>query len=115
VMGSYESEHVMATAQYLQATDNPFIARDLQRRGFSFFGEGRQGPTGWAGVLGLDFFNPDVDNGNDSQRRLVFGGAHWSEVGKGKLGIVVTLEQSIQTSNSELLGRRLLAQTQVTF
>ena len=115
VMGSYENQHVMATAQYLQATDNPFIAKDLQRRGFSFFGEGRQGPTGWAGVLGLDFFNPDVDNANDSQRRLVFGGAHWSEVGKGKLGIVVTLEQSVQTSNSELLGRRLLAQTQVTF
>ena len=114
-MGSYESEHVMATAQYLQATDNPFVAVDVQRRGLSFFGEARQGPTGWAGVLGVDFFNPDADNENDSRRRLVFGGAHWSEVGQGRLGIVVTLEQSIQTSNSELLSRRLLAQTQVTF
>jgi hypothetical protein len=114
-MGSYESEHVMMTAQFLQATDNPFVAVDVQRRGLSFFGEARQGPIGWAGILGLDFVDPNTDNDSDSQRRLVFGGAHWSEVGRGKLGVVVSLEQSVQTSNSELLGRRLLAQTQVVF
>jgi hypothetical protein len=114
-MGTYESEHVMMTAQFLQATDNPFVAVDVQRRGLSFFGEVRQGPTGWAGILGLDFVDPNTDNDSDSQRRLVFGGAHWSEVGRGKLGVVVSLEQSVQTSNSELLGRRLLAQTQVVF
>src|SRR5689334_15923328 len=114
-MGTYESEHVMMTAQFLQATDNPFVAVDVQRRGLSFFGEARQGPTGWAGILGLDFVDPNTDNDSDSQRRLVFGGAHWSEVGRGKLGVVVSLEQSVQTSNSELLGRRLLAQTQVVF
>src|SRR5688500_14339106 len=114
-MGSYESTHVLATAQYLQATDNPFVAVDVQRKGLSFFGEGRQGPTGWAGVAGLDFFDPDADNESDSRRRLLFGGAHWSQVGGGRLGIVVTLEQHFQTSNSELLGRRLLAQTQVAF
>ena len=114
-MGSYETTHVMATAQYLQATDNPFVAVDVQRRGLSFFGEGRQGPTGWAGIAGVDFLDPDSDNDFDSQRRIVFGGAHWSEVGRGRLGIVVTLEQSLQTSNSELLGRRLVAQTQVVF
>jgi len=87
----------------------------VQRRGLSFFGEGRQGPTGWAGIAGVDFLDPDSDNDFDSQRRIVFGGAHWSEVGRGRLGIVVTLEQSLQTSNSELLGRRLVAQTQVVF
>ena len=114
-MGTYDSEHVMMTAQFLQATDNPFVAVDVQRRGLSFFGEARQGPTGWAGILGLDFVDPNTDNDSDSQRRLVFGGAHWSEVGRGKLGVVVSLEQSVQTSNSELLGRRLLAQTQVVF
>jgi hypothetical protein len=114
-MGSYESEHVMATAQFLQATDNPFVAVDVQRRGLSFFGEARQGPIGWAGIAGLDFFDPDADNDFDSRRRLIFGGAHWSEMGRGKFGIVVTLEQNFQTSNSELLGRRLAAQTQVAF
>jgi hypothetical protein len=114
VMGSYESTNVMVTGQFLQATDNPFVAVDVQRRGVSFFGEGRQGETGWAGIVGLDIFKPDVEN-DGAQRRLLFGGAHWSAVGRGKLGIVVSLEQHVQTSNSELLGRRLLAQTQVMF
>jgi hypothetical protein len=114
-MGTYENTHVLATAQYLQATDNPFVAADVQRRGLSFFGEGRQGPTGWAGVVGLDFLDPDAENDFDAERRVIFGGAHWSEVGRGRLGIVLTLEQEVQTSNSELLGRRLRLQTQVTF
>ena len=69
VMGSYENTHVVATAQYLSATDNPFVAVDVERRGMSFFGEGRQGPTGWAGVGGVDFFDPDASNDSDSRRR----------------------------------------------
>jgi hypothetical protein len=114
-MGTYESPHVMMTAQYLQATDNPFVAVDVSRRGLSFFGEARQGPTGWAGVLGLDFVDPDRAAPGDSQRRLIFGGAHWSQVSGGRLGIVVTLDQTVQRSNSQLLGRRLMGQTQVQF
>jgi len=115
VMGSYEVPHVVATAQYLSATDNPFVAVDVQRRGLSFFGEGRQGPTGWAGVGGVDFFDPDASNDSDSRRRYVFGGAHWSEVGRGRLGVVVTLESVFRTANSQLLERRLLAQTHIEF
>jgi hypothetical protein len=113
VMGSYETPNALVTAQYLTATDNPFIARDVQRHGLSLFGEGRQGPTGWAGLGGLDLFDPDADNDSDSRRRYFFGGAHWSQVGRGRLGIVVTLEQSFAAS--QLAGRRLLAQTQVQF
>ena len=115
VMGSYENANVVATAQYLSATDNPFIARDVERRGMSFFGEGRMGPTGWAGVGGLDFIDPDASNDSDSRRRYIFGGAHWSQVGRGRLGIVVTLEQVVRAVNSQLLERRLLAQTHVEF
>ena len=115
VMGSYEDTHVAATAQYLSATDNPFIARDVERRGMSFFGEGRQGPTGWAGVGGVDFFVPDASNSSDSRRRYVFGGAHWSQVGRGRFGIVATLEQEYRTSNSQLLARRVQAQTHIEF
>ena len=115
VMGSYDSPHVAATAQYLSATDNPFIARDVERRGMSFFGEGRQGPTGWAGIGRVDFFDPDASNDSDSRRRYVFGGAHWSQWGRGRLGVVVTLEQVFRAINSQLLERRLLAQTQVEF
>ena len=115
VMGSYENTHVVATGQYLSATDNPFIARDVERRGMSLFGEGRQGPTGWAGVGGVDFFDPDASNESDSRRRYIFGGAHWSQVGRGRLGVVVSLEQTYQTVTSQLLQRRLLAQTHIEF
>jgi hypothetical protein len=115
VMGSYEVPHVALTAQYLSATDNPFIARDVERRGLSFFGEGRGGPTGWAGVGGLDLFDPDALNDNDSRRRYTFGAAHWSQVGRGRLGVVVTLQQEFRAADSQLLDRRLLAQTHVEF
>jgi hypothetical protein len=49
VMATYEQPHAVVTAQYLSATDNPFVARDVQRRGMSFFGEGRKGHgrVGW--------------------------------------------------------------------
>jgi hypothetical protein len=114
-MGSYEHPHVVLTAQYLQATDNPFIAADVQRRGMSFFGEGRQGETGWAAIVGLDLFKPNVENEGDTRRRMIFGGAHWSEVGRGKLGVVISLDQEYQTANSELLSRRLLVQTHIEF
>jgi hypothetical protein len=114
-MGSYESEKVLLTAQYLTATDNPFVAVDIKRHGVSFFGEGRQGRIGWAGIAGLDIFDPDADNDNDSQRRLMFGGAHWSQVGRGRLGVVISLEQTFRLSDSALLDRRLLAQTHVEF
>lgn len=115
VMGSYENTNVAMTAQYLSATDNPFVARDVERRGLSLFGEGRQGPTGWAGIGGLDFIDPDANVDSDSRRRLIVGGAHWSQYGHGRLGVVVTLEQVYRVANSQLLERRLLAQTHVEF
>jgi hypothetical protein len=115
VMGSYETERFVGTAQYLSATDNPFVAVDVKRRGLSFFAEGRQGRIGWAGIGGMDLFVPDVENENDKRRRLIFGGAHWSPVGRGRLGVVVTMQQEYQTQNSQLLSRRLLAQTHIEF
>ena len=115
VMVSYEQPHAVVNAQYLSATDNPFVARDVQRRGMSFFGEGRKGPTGWAGIGRLDLFDPDGSNGTDSQRRYIFGGAHWNQWGRGRLGVVLTMEQLYRTANSQLLERRLLAQTQIEF
>jgi hypothetical protein len=114
-MGAYESTRIALTAQYLQATDNPFIAQDVQRRGMSFFGEARQGVTGWAGIFGLDLFDPNAEADGDNMRRTVFGGAHWSEISRARLGIVASLEQSYRTGNSQLLDRRLLVQTHVEF
>jgi hypothetical protein len=115
VMGSYETPHAMATAQYLSGTDNPFVAVDIKRRGLSFFGEGRQGVTGWAGVGGVDFIEPDISNDGLAQHRYIFGGAHWRQIGSGRLGIVVTMEQVFQATTSQLTERRLLAQTHVEF
>jgi hypothetical protein len=114
-MGSYENDNIVLTAQYLSATDNPFVAVDIERRGFSFFGEGRQGPTGWSVLGGLDLFDPDGSNDSDSQRRYIFGGAHWSQVGRARLGVVISLEQAYLSSSSQLLERRLLAQTHIEF
>jgi hypothetical protein len=114
-MGAYENTNLVLTAQYLQATDNPFIAQDVQRRGMSFFGEARQGVTGWAGIFGFDLFDPNAEGDGDNIRRTVFGGAHWSDLGRGRLGIVISLDQSYRTEGSTLLNRRLLAQTHVEF
>jgi hypothetical protein len=115
VMANYEQPRASASVQYLSATDNPFVAVDVQRRGLSFFGEARQGVIGWSGFGGLDFITPDVSNDVSKQRRYIFGGARWLEVGRGRLGIVVSLESIYQSSNDLLMQRRLLAQTQVEF
>jgi hypothetical protein len=119
VMGAYENTHVVATAQYLSATDNPFVAVDIQRKGLSFFSEVRQGITGWAGILGVDLIDPNGEDDNDSQRRYVFGGARWSQIGRGRFGLVVSLEQINGGYGgggaSQLLQRRLLAQTHIQF
>jgi Phosphate-selective porin O and P len=118
VMASYEELHVVATGQYLFATDNPFVATDLKRSGTSFFGEVRQGLTGWAGLASMDFFDPDSTVETDARRRYIFGGAHWSQWGRGRVGFVVTLQQVFHTLNattSERLESKLLAQTHVEF
>jgi hypothetical protein len=66
-------------------------------------------------VGGVDFFRPDASNDGDERRRYVFGGAHWNQVGRGRLGVVITLEQEYQAVSSQLLSRRLLAQTHIEF
>ena len=114
VMASYESPHVVATGQYLTATDNPFVVTDIERQGFSFFGEGRMGKTGWAGFGRVDFFNPNADREGDNERRYIFGGAHWSELAHGRIGFVASLEQKFRVGG-EKTESRLLVQTQVAF
>src|SRR5262249_55959544 len=113
-MGAYENPNLVLNAQYLSATDNPFVAVDIQRRGMSFFGEGRQGLEGWAGIAGLDLYVPDASNGDDKRRRLMFGGAHWSQISRARLGVVVSMTQE-SNNNAQLLDRRLQVQTHVEF
>lgn len=115
VMASFESPHVVATAQYLSATDNPFVVTDLERQGMSFFGEARMGPTGWAGIGRVDLFNPDADREGDDLRRYIFGGGHWSRLSHGRVGFVATLEQVFRVRDGQKTESRLLVQTQVEF
>jgi hypothetical protein len=115
VMASYESPHVVATAQYLSATDNPFVVTDVERQGLSFFGEARMGRTGWAGLGRVDLFNPDASREGDNLRRYIYGGAHWSQLTHGRVGFVATLEQLFRVSNGQKMESRLLVQTQVEF
>jgi hypothetical protein len=62
----------------------------------------------------VDFFHPDVSNEGDSRRRYIGGAAHWSQVGRGRVGIVVSLDQTYGPG-AQLLERRLLAQTHIEF
>src|SRR3954470_2339675 len=101
VMASYEQPHVVATGQYLFSTDNPFVATDIKRSGMSFFGEVRQGLTGWAGLASVDMFDPNEATLNDEHRRYIFGGAHLNLWGRGRLGVGVTLQQVFRTVNSD--------------
>lgn len=114
LMGSYEHRYGVATAQYLTSTDNPFVSDDLERRGVSFFGEVRQGPTGWAGIGRVDLFDPDRSDKSDVRRRFSFGGARWSQVGRGRVGVMGTFEM-LRGREKQLFERRLLAQTHVEF
>ncbi len=96
------------------------LALVVQRRGLSLVGVVMVWGEWWAGIAGVDYFSLDADNEDgDSRRRYVFGGAHWSQVGRGRLGVVVSLEQVNGGygggGGSQLLERRLLAQTHVEF
>lgn len=115
-MASYEHPHVVATAQYLSASDNPFVADTLNRRGLSFFGEVRQGVTGWAGLARIDRYDPNSSNdyAYDATRRFTFGGARWNQVGQGRIGIVGSFELK-RSDDGQSLEKRLLAQTHVEF
>jgi hypothetical protein len=115
VMASYESRLVVATAQYMSATDNPFVVTDVERQGMSFFGEARMGATGWAGLGRVDLFNPDASREGDNERRYIFGGAHWSQLSHGRIGFVATLEQVFRVSSGQKTESRMLVQTQVEF
>src|SRR5207253_8573093 len=61
VMASYEQTHLVATAQWLAATERPRAAAvtTSDRRGYSAFVEVKQGMTGWAGLLRFEEFDAD--------------------------------------------------------
>jgi hypothetical protein len=115
VMGSFEHTHLVATLQYLAATENPNGARDIDRQGSSGFVEIRQGPSGWAALGRVDQLDPDRLISGNSQQRVIAGAAYWVVWPRSRVGFVVTNERV----NYDAAGRpdenRLLVQTHVEF
>jgi hypothetical protein len=117
VRGSFEHTHLVATLQGLAATESPSAVapRDINRSGWSMFVEPRQGPAGWAGILRIDAFDPDDSLVDNSQQRLIAGGAYWFIWPRARLGLVATNEQVDYDAPSRPDDNRLLFQTHVEF
>lgn len=118
VMGSFEHPNLVATLQYLKATENPnpLAPRDIDRSGSSGFVELRQGLSGWAALLRVDAFDPDDALADNSQRRMIAGGAYWLVWPRSRLGFVVTNEQvHYDAAAARPEENRILFQTHVEF
>ncbi len=118
VMGSYEHPRLVATLQWLAATERPLAAdpRDFDRRGYSGFVEVRQGLEGWAGLLRVDHYDPDTAVGDNVTRRVIAGAAYWLRWSRVRIGLLVDDEDvrygAAQRRPDE---NRLLVQTHVQF
>lgn len=117
VMASFEHRHLVATAQHVEATENPTAAttRDIGRSGNSMFVEVRQGTSGWAGLVRVDAFDPnDVVTAN-SQKRVIAGAAYWLVRPRTRVGFVATNEQVHYDVATRPTENRLLLQTHIEF
>jgi hypothetical protein len=95
VMGSFEHTHLVTTVQVLKATERPTPGdvRNVERSGWSVFAEPRQGPSGLAGLIRYDAFDPDDAVGANKLGRLIAGGAYWFVWPRARVGVVLTNEQ----------------------
>jgi len=117
VMGSFEHTHLVVTLQTVAATESPTAVapRDIDRDGWSIFVEPRQGPSGWAGIFRLDAFDPDDALVDNSQQRVIAGGAYWFVWPRARLGLVATNERVDYETPSRLDENRVLIQTHIEF
>jgi hypothetical protein len=117
VMGSFEHTNLVATLQYLKATENPnaVAPRDVDRNGASGFVEIRQGPKGWAALARVDHLDPDESLASNSQRRVIAGAAYWFVWPRSRVGLVVTNEQAHYDVAARPQENRVLVQTHVEF
>lgn len=118
VMSSYERDQVVATAQWLTATERPslILPRDLDRDGYSLFLEVRQGLKGWAGIVRLDRFDPDQDLADNERRRLIAGVAYWLDWSNARIGLLLNDEDvSYKRGAGRPNENRLLVQMHVQF
>ena len=117
VMASFEHSHLVATAQWLTATERPApLITDVERRGYSTFLELRQGLEGWAGLLRFERFDPDTGMPSNSHRRTILGVAYWLLWSKVRIGFVVDDEDvRYDVAANAPDENRLLFQTHVQF
>ena len=118
LMGSFEHDKLVATVEGVRATENPLsltTPRDIDRNGWSVFVEPRQGPTGLAGILRYDSFDPDDSLGVNEQNRVIAGGAYWLAIQRGRVGFVVTNEQVHYDDPARTDENRILIQTHIEF
>jgi hypothetical protein len=117
VMGSFEHTHLATTWQVLKATERPMPSdvRDVERSGWSLFAEPRQGPSGLAGLIRYDAFDPDEAVGANELRRLIAGGAYWFVWPRARVGVVLTNERVRYDLATRADENRWLLQMHVDF
>jgi hypothetical protein len=119
VMASFEQTHLVTTLQYVNALENPsaIMPRDIRRSGPSGFIEIRQGLQGWAALARVDDFDPDRSVPDNSQRRVIAGGAYWFVWPRNsRVALVATNEQvHYEPASGRVNENRLLVQTLVEF
>lgn len=116
VMGSFEHKRLIATLQRLWATDGPPSSfGNMERRGWSAFASPRRSPSGLAGIIRYDKFDPDEAIASNSHDRIIAGGAYWFVWPRARVGLVVTNEQVRYDAPTTPKEDRLLVQTHVEF
>ena len=118
VMGSFEHTNLVATLQWLKATENPnpLAPRNIDRSGSSGFIEVRQGMAGWAALARVEALDPDGALADDSHRRVIAGGAYWWVWPRDRVGLVVTNEQvHYDAAAARPKENRILVQTHIEF
>ena len=116
VMGSFEHPRLVATLQKLKAVDNPLgLPANIERSGWSAFVSPRRGPSGLAGILRYDVYDPDQAIASNSHRRLIAGGAYWFVWPRARVGLVLTNEQVRYDAPTTPKEDRILFQTHIEF
>jgi hypothetical protein len=117
VMGSFEHRYLVATLQYVNATETPSATTPVEfdRKGWSAFAEPKQGPSGWAGLLRYDSFESDESLPDSTQQRVIAGGGYWFVWPRSKVGLVLTNEHINYDLSTRLDENRILLQMHFEF
>jgi len=116
-MASFEERHGVATAQWVTGRERPIPRTvDAELRGYSVFGEVRQGLQGWAGFARFESLDPDRLTADNNHRRTIAGVAYWLVWSNVRVGLVGSNEDVRYDAGAHQPDEnRLLFQTHVQF